>query len=102
MQPVLDAENKLKSEVQQLQVLCMYLVHNMHVCNNYCVQDRLTRCAQKCEDEYRDSLPAGDVGKTGSKEMEKAERCLVDCCETHSKLIPKLIAKFKGSVKNCK
>lgn len=58
------------------------------------IQDRLTRCAQHCEDEYKDSASTLDKKVAESK----AEQCLIKCCDTHSKLIPNIFAKLRSSI----
>ena len=52
---------------------------------------------------YKDSLPIG--GQPSSQEVERAKvrgtQCLVKCCEDNTRLVPKLIAKYKASLKTC-
>ena len=66
-------------------------------------QDRLSRCAQQCQDQVRDFLPS--VGSPTADQEVKAkklgEECLLKCCDTHEKLIPKLVHRLRGSMGNC-
>ena len=63
-------------------------------------QSRLTRCAQQCQDDYNDSVPSGE--QPTAKDTERAQQCLVKCCDTHSQLIPKLMSKYAATLKNCR
>ncbi|XP_064382436.1 protein FAM136A-like [Halichondria panicea] len=81
MEPVRQAEETIKSEINQ-------------------IQDRLTRCSYNCQDVYKDALPA--TGEPTSQQLEaakkKGEQCIVNCADTHLPLIPKMIARCKASL----
>ena len=75
-------------------VLSVYLIYNF---SHVYVQDRLTRCAQQCSDEFKDSVSGVGVEVA----QIKAEQCLIKCCDTHSKLVPKAFANIRGSIRTC-
>ena len=78
--------------------MCHLLVPSCIVC---IIQSRLTRCAQQCEDDLRDSVPVGGGNQPSPKDQERAQQCLIKCCEDNSHFIPKLVSKFKASLKSC-
>lgn len=67
------------------------------------LQDRLSRCAQQCQDQVRDLLPTVGSPSPDQERIAKkaAEECLVKCCDTHEKLIPKLVSRLRASLGNC-
>ena len=66
-----------------------------------CVQGRLTRCAQTCEDECRDMVPPNASQQDMSKVQRRAESCLMKCADDNVSRIPQLIDRFRRSLGNC-
>jgi hypothetical protein len=79
MRPMMEAEQKLKAEVEQF-------------------QGRLTRCAQQCEDECRDMLPPSASQQNMDRVQKHAERCLMKCADDNISRIPQLIDRFRHSL----
>lgn len=94
----MEAEQNLKSEVEQFQV--PYTpgppVH-AHTFSS-AVQDRLTRCAQQCEDECRDMLPPNAQQQDMDKVQKHAGQCLMKCADDNIKRIPQVVARFRHSL----
>lgn len=93
----MEAEQSLKSEVEQFQVLQL-ITHTTNTCVSLSIQGRLTRCAQQCEDECRDLLPTNASQKDMDKVQQHAEACLMKCADDNITRIPQLIARFRQSL----
>ena len=104
---MVEAEQQAKQEVQQLQVINISWLEKWDkIIRKFFInllQERLSRCAKQCEDQARDSLPP--IGTPSLDQEMKAkksmENCLIKCCDTHEKLIPKLASRLRGSLGNC-
>jgi len=63
-------------------------------------QERLSRCAQSCQDVARDQLPI-DGSQPSDSFMEKLQRqvesCAGGCVDEQMKVVPRLFDRLKGS-----
>lgn len=110
MRPMVEAEQSLKSEVEQFQVSCKHChIHIISYTTKFCsdvigcvtsVQGRLTRCAQTCEDECRDMVPPNASQQDMDKVQRHAERCLMKCADDNISRIPQFIDRFRRSLGN--
>lgn len=62
------------------------------------VQNRLSRCAQQCDDECRDMVPSNAQQKDIDRVEKHAEQCLMKCADDNIKRIPQLITRFRESL----
>ncbi|XP_065648961.1 protein FAM136A [Hydra vulgaris] len=60
------------------------------------LQDRLTRCAQQCQDNVQDKLSNSSDISLLQKELDI---CVVKCCDNHVKLIPTIMNRIYDSLK---
>ena len=65
------------------------------------LQDRLSRCAQQCQDEYQDMLPANPNEQDIERAKSHGEACLMKCADTNMHLVPKMINKYRASLNTC-
>eukprot|EP01023_Acetabularia_acetabulum_P038343 TRINITY_DN3671_c0_g1_i1.p1 TRINITY_DN3671_c0_g1~~TRINITY_DN3671_c0_g1_i1.p1 ORF type:complete len:149 (-),score=26.80 TRINITY_DN3671_c0_g1_i1:189-635(-) len=53
-------------------------------------QNRLQRCAVRCNDMAKEMLPANPTQQDYEKAQEKGKDCIADCSEEYEKQVPKL------------
>ena len=77
---------------------CYKSIIPLYITITFQIQGRLTRCAQQCEDECRDMLPANASTQDRDRVQKHAEQCLMKCADDNVKRIPQVIARFKQSL----
>jgi len=61
-------------------------------------QDRLTRCAQSCQDSVRDSVGSSDTEKEIPRFQANLEKCIVKCADDHMTYIPKMLSRLQSAI----
>lgn len=62
-------------------------------------QDRLSRCAQQCQDHVQDKITANTTAADSSKLQGELDNCIVKCCDSHIELLPKMMMRINESLK---
>ncbi|XP_014672247.1 PREDICTED: protein FAM136A-like [Priapulus caudatus] len=74
--PIYQAQNFIQGEIQ-----------------NY--QDRLQRCALKCQDDTRDQVTPSTSEAEMARLKDKMEGCVVRCADEHIQLVPALMKRIQ-------
>ena len=64
--------------------------------NNF--QNRLSRCAQQCQDEARDNLTIDSTPQQSALLQMQMDGCVSKCCDSHIELLPKMLSRIRGVV----
>uniref|UniRef100_A0A1X7UWJ5 Protein FAM136A n=1 Tax=Amphimedon queenslandica TaxID=400682 RepID=A0A1X7UWJ5_AMPQE len=80
MRPVSELEERIKQEVDS-------------------IQDRLTRCAQQCQDKAMDSLSSNPTVEERERAHKIGQDCLLGCADTHIPLINKMFTRLRQQLK---
>ncbi|XP_068746956.1 protein FAM136A-like [Montipora capricornis] len=58
-------------------------------------QDRISRCAQHCQDRIQDNVDPNTTQSELAKFQGELNTCVDQCCKTHIELVPKMFEKMK-------
>merc|ERR1719204_1432066 len=63
------------------------------------LQDRLSRCARGCQDNVQDQISNTSSKDDINRLQNQLDSCIVDCCNTHIELIPKIFERMNDAVR---
>ncbi|XP_067038332.1 protein FAM136A-like [Acropora muricata] len=58
-------------------------------------QDRLSRCAQQCQDRIQDNVEPNTTQSDLEKYQAELNICVDKCCNTYLELVPKMFVRMK-------
>ena len=61
-------------------------------------KDRLSRCAQQCQDVARDKLPENPSQNDIGVAEGYMNSCMSNCCDTHIALLPKIMRRMQQAL----
>jgi small-conductance mechanosensitive channel len=61
-------------------------------------KDRLSRCAQSCQDKIQDKVSINTTQSEAGKLQEEMNVCVDQCCDTHRELLPRMFERMSETL----